>query len=552
MIVNITGVGSTGETSDITPNYLPSNAWTSASNIRFFNGSAQTILKRVNVLETEEYTDAITDYFEDGNDYVTEPLAGMSTDYGQALIGFVNSAGANFAYATADQLFVYTGGHHLNYTNPVNTNVVSSTEWNSVNFNNCIIFSNPDSIPQILLPNASTYVDMPAWDGIYGSSTQWFAERICAFKNFIIALNTTEDGDNFKQRVRWSNAAEPNTAPVDWDATDVNSLAGFNDLSDATGSILTGMTLNDTFYVYTTKEIFAVSYVGGTNIFSFRKISGSINLMNPNCVLEYKNQHVLMTRDNIYAFNGVNTQSIVDGKTRDKIFQQINVEYKDNIKIINNSRYNEVWFLFPSKKSASGHCDKAAVWNSLDNTWSFRTFKDEITSINVVQKPAETGLAWDDFTGTTWDSYTQPWEVADYGTDVLMSICANGLFYLNDQVPKSSEKQTAILERKYLDFDDFGLETTSIKKISSIYPQFNGEGKISISVGTSEYINGEVTWETAQTFEIGKDNRLDFRTSGRYFSIRFSCTDVNAVWRLSNYALEIDQRFKGRHSQRGG
>lgn len=515
MLFKVSGIGTTGVVTDIAPHELPPSVWTTANNIRFFQGYAQSVFHDISVLADETKPDT-------------------SVNYAYGMLGFDED---KIAYATGSSLYVYTGTQHEDYTG---TTIPSASEdWSSLLFSNTVIFSNIATIPQALLPGTSTYIDLTDWD------SNWRTHELIGYKNFLIALNTVESGFEYTQRVRWSDASEPNNIPSSWDATDPTKLAGFNDLTDAYGYIITGKPLSDVLYIYTSREIFAVQYVGGTSIFNFRKINGNVGLLSRKAICEYKGNHVFMSKDNIYVFDGVNVQSIVNGNIREQLFRDIKVEYINNIQIIARTQYNEIWVCYPDQ-SSEGVNTHAAVYNMETKAWSFRRLNNYV-EISILRKPSDPGVLWNDadYEWESSDAY-RTWNSKDFGSDILLGSTSGGSFMLVDQIDQSDYNLVSTLERRYIDLDETGTPATNIKAIRSIYPQFSGNGKIYVHIGVSNYSNGPVAWETPKPFVIGTDTRVDFRTSGRYITVKFVSTSKNVSWKFTGYDIEFDNRFRGK------
>lgn len=520
----VKGIGAIGVITDVVDQELPPNAWTSVSNIRFQNGSATNIPFATETLDEASKPD-------------------ISTDYAYALHSSFNVSDRIY-YATGSKLYEYKEAVHSDISG-VGT-FTASDDWDSYSFNNCVVFSNPTSTPQIKLPDEATFKDMPDW------AVTWKTDTTIGYKNFIVALNMAESGVAYSQRIRWSDAAPPNEAPLSWDATDPTTLAGFNDLTDAQGEILTAATLGDTLYVYTTKEIFAMQYVGGASLFKFRKINTDIGLLNKRSMVPYKNGHVLVTRDNVYAFNGTTASSIIDSKIRDDFFDRLDLKYVDNMRLVTHPQFNEVWICYANSASVAGELNEAAVWNSERNIWSYRSLPD-VLSIATLRKPIVSNEIWDDAT-YAWDntSANNPWFTRDYGGDVLMCSTADGRFLLLDQSTTTTLPDSGVstMERRYMDMDDFGVKSTGVKNVRALYPQFEGVGSINFTIGVSDSIGGAIAWSNPQTYVIGETTRLDFRTSGRYISIRAVTTlDTSNLWSFSGYEIEFEERFRGRRSR---
>lgn len=515
MLVPLTGLGQFGMITDIAPQELPPSAFTTAENVRFFNSAALSVLYPSITMNT-----------------VTKPSIA-----GARIMGLIGDSSGDIYYALATgEFYKFSNSAHSDVS-PSET--LTASNWDSFAFNNSIVMHSEYNQPLIKSPSDAVFITMPGWD------SDWTCKKMVNYKNFIIALNTIENSAKYSQRIRWSDAAPPNEAPTSWDASDPEKLAGFNDLTDATAEIITAKTLNDILYVYTENEIFAMQYTGGSDLFSFRKVNSEISVINHNSVCAYKNVHIILSRDNVYSFDGGSAVSIINDKVRDYLFESIDISHVDKIKLIANYRYNEVWVCYPTK-SSGGSLDRAAVFNADSATWSFRDING-ITDIVVTRRPSLDQRTWDTAT-YPWKDADKPWLYRDYGGDIILAAIGDDFVILDDSVEDDyATGNVALLERRYMDLDDFGVSSSAIKNFRSLFPSFEGEGVVNISIGFSQVIGGAIRWSDVKPFDILEDIRLDFRASGRYMSIRlYSTPDTNTFWKYASAEMLFEQRFKGR------
>lgn len=516
ILVQLDSLGSLGMITDIAPQALPPNAFTFANNVRFFNGAVLNV-----------YYPSVT------MNTVTKP------DFtGKTVGGLIGDVQGDIYYGTNEGEFYQFSNSAHNDVSPTGSTFVDSI-WESFNFNNSIVMHSPINPPQIKTPSASNFIEMPGWDA------DWSCKGLVNYKNFIFALNTTENSVNYKQRIRWSDAAPPNAAPISWDAGDTTKLAGFNDLTDATSEIITAKTLNDVLYVYTENEIFAVQYTGGSDLFNFRKVNSEISVLNSNSVCAYKNIHIILSRDNVYSFTGGNATSIINDKVRDYFFESINLEHINKIKVITNYRYNEIWICYPDKNSG-GPLNRAAVLNAETGAWSFRDING-LQDIVTCRRPSVDSRTWDTST-YPWKDASKPWLYRDYGGDIILATIDGDFVVMDDS--DSDDYQTgnvAVIERLYMDLDDYGVSSSAIKNFRTLFPSFEGQGQLFIAIGFSHVVGGTVSWTDIKSFNILTDTRLDFRASGRYMSLRiYSTPDTNTFWKFASTEMLFEQRFKGR------
>lgn len=94
-----------------------------------------------------------------------------------------------------------------------------------------------------------------------------------------------------------------------------------------------------------------------------------------------------------------------------------------------------------------------------------------------------------------------------------------------------------------MDFDELGWPHDQMKMVTSIHPQIQGTGKIYIKVGVQDNPYDPVIWQTPQIFDMKKDNKADFRITGRYISVRFESAD-DTLWKIYGYTIELKARGK--------
>ena len=389
------------------------------------------------------------------------------------------------------------------------------------------------------MPTSSRFEDLTAWGVENGATVPWRTKKIRAYKNFLIAIGMQEDGTDYTQRVRWSNIAIPNAAPDSWDATSTTGSAGFNDLSEARGELMDALQMGEYLILYTTQEVFLVSYVGGNDIFTFRKIFDDISLLAPECMCQVKGGHFVVTTSDIVIHNGSTYQSIIENRIKRDLFQTMNVGDTTVAKVQYYPAKQEVWVLYPSSKGA--YLDRAAIYSLNSQTWTYRelpnvtaiaynilpTDNDRIIDLQtmLIDEDNQTfnGVGQDFVRGSLFvNTYELEWWAVDEGTGGTVNL------------PSVAVKQN-------IDFDDYGLEATSHKMVMGIYPQISGTGKVFISVGTAENPYDAPDWSESVEFTVGVDRKADFRVSGRYISIRFEAF-AKEYWTLTSYGIDIQTR----------
>lgn len=495
----VKGLDKVGVVTDISSFEIPINAWTDANNITFTEGGAKKVGNLLEVLSSTP--DKVNKFY---------------------------TKDKRLFYTTDDSVFMHTGAGATDISKGA---YVTSNEWYIAELSNVLVFTNSANKPQYFGTNAATLEDLPDWSDL------WRTPIIRSYKNFLLALGTTEMGVDYKQRVRWSDIARPNDAPASWDATSTTNSAGFNDLSEAKGDVVDGLDMRDSFMVYTTKEVFSIDYIAGNDIFRFRKALDNVSILAPECVCKVPNGHFVVTSNDIIIHNGSSSQSVIKGRIKRRLFDEIANGNPQLTKVQYYPAKEEVWVCY-----GESELENAAVFNLSNGTWSFRLLPS-ITAIHYGVLPETTAEVIDTMTGTM-DSYTQTFDGTgkDFVNSSIIGKGVDGRWLALDEPTWSEIIRPAWLVRENIDFDSVGFSSSSIKQIKTIYPQIQGQEFINISVGYSMSPEIPPTWSLPVRFDPRNDYKADFRVDGRYISIKFESFGVKP-WKLMGY--EIDAMPRG-------
>lgn len=507
--VVINNLAQYGVISDIAPFQSPPNAWTSARNVSFESGGVSKSGNRSEVMvPTTEVVNKI--YNKSGKVY----------------------------YTTGKKVYQATGVGNVDVSKGL-AEYTATDEWFVTELSNVLVFVNESEVPQMFLPTDSELSDLTGW-GVENPSEEgdvipWRTSRIRAYKNFLVAIGMIEDGKEYTQRVRWSDLALPNEAPPSWDATDTTKSAGFNDLSEARGKLVDGLVMGDYFILYTTQEVFLVSYVGGNNIFSFRKVFDNVSILAPECAAPVNGGHFVVTTSDVIIHNGSSWQSIITDKIKQNLFSAIGNGDPNKVKVQAYPAKNEIWVLYPSSKGAN--LDRAAIYNLDNGTWTFRELPS-LTAISYGVIPSDDDKIIDTQTQIIdTDDNIINGVGQDFVKGSLFASATDLVWWAIDEGVSGTVNLPCSMIKQNLDFDDWGVEATQHKQIKAIYPQFQGSGVVNISVGIAENPYDAPRWSESVPFTIGSDRKADFRVTGRYISVRFEGFE-SASWTLMSYGID--------------
>tara|TARA_R110000851_G_scaffold12690_1_gene43980 strand:+ start:1793 stop:3337 length:1545 start_codon:yes stop_codon:yes gene_type:complete len=405
--------------------------------------------------------------------------------------------------------------------------------WTGNVFNGALIMNNATDSPQFFDVSSSLMADLTAWP------TSYVCGVVRPYKNYLISMDITKgNGERFPTMVKWSDSADAGDVPQSWDETNPTTQAGENVLPDTEGRCIDGLALNDSFFIYKGDSVWAMQFIGGNFIFSFRKVFNDAGVLGKDCVVEFEGKHFVVGVNDVYVHDGTSKQSVISNQIKKKLYSQIDNNYIDKVKCQINDATKEIWIYFPSLDSTNGLCDRALVWDWEVKVWSQR----EISNISYIARgnidPQESD-AWDDEV-LGWDTDSSVWGEESFNpsqTELVLCDYTNNKFYQgNRSTTLNGVLAPSSVERVGLDFGD----DLNYKYVNTITPHFSGEGTVNIYIGTENHQGQGIAWSVPFLFNIGVDYKADFRESGRYIAIKFESPTDN-LWTLTGYTIEYEE-----------
>lgn len=528
-----------GINTDLSPYEMPNELWSNGNNVDF-NGARVNVALGYRRVMASSPLSTIPKHavaFKDG-----------STDY--------------WYYAGDTKIYRTDGTNHNNVTRQddeaepadvdytpefdTNTGARQHNGWTSNVFNGALLLNNGYDLPQVYDTTGSKMEDLTAWP----STDRCGVLR--PFKNYLIALDINDNGNRRPTMVRWSDTAPLGGVPASWDSTDPASQAGYNILPDTQGQVVEGMALGDTFFIYKNDAVWAMQFIGGNFVFSFRKVFSDVGILAKDCVAEYDNKHFVIGVDDVYVHDGTTKKSVISNKMHDFFYNDINTEHVSKVRCVADNSRKEMIIYYPNSSSEDGVANTAITWNWESDSWSKRDIGEvsHITTGLVALDGTDT-RQWSSFQNAdTWEGSTGVWDTQTYNpaVDSLMYVvqgqfAINSYFALGNTGVKIEDNGAKVyesfVEREGIDFGD----DKGYKYVHAIYPHMIGEGTIKIYVGAEEFQGGGISWSEPQEFVVGRDYKVNFRKSGRYIAVRFE-SEGGTLWGLTGYSMEYS--FEGR------
>lgn len=503
-IIPINRLGEIGIVRDIDEHELALNAWSDGANVRF-------------------------------NDSAVEKMLGYNPAFGvpqiapYALLPVQTPMHYYWIYGGLNKVHVVDEeSTHANITRQVaniDSNYAANPDrrWNGGVLSGVPILNNGFDPPQMWAPiglaqRLSALSNWPA-------NTK--AAVIRPFKQFLVAMNITKETIPYPRMVKWSHPADPGFVPTTWDETDETKDAGEYDLSETGDDIVDGLSMRDVFIIYKENSVYAMQFIGGAYIFRFNKLWDGFGAINTDCVTEYRRgRHLVFTGDDLIEHDGVQTQSVLDGRWRKWFRTRIDPDNFHRSFVVNNQSRNEVWLFFVTAIGTIP--DTILIWNWKDNTLTWRTV---------------TGFAH---------------AAADVGGFVaskkvyIADPIAPRIHLIDSTNQNSGVTMTAFVERRGLGPPtkvDSPPDLSTDKIFRRLWPRIRGTagGIVNVYLAVTNK-PGETPLFPAEgrPYVIGTTESIDFTATGKLLNIRFeSSSDIE--WRLSGYELDLAPAGRDSH-----
>lgn len=295
-----------------------------------------------------------------------------------------------------------------------------------------------------------------------------------------MALSTTYSG----RRVYWASQETILT----WMASSTNS-AGYFDLA-TDGVLVCGMATRGQTLLFTTTDLWTMTYIGGEFVFSFARAGTNCGIIA---------QHAAVVLDTMTLWMGVNKFFAFDGYVKtipcevsDYVFNGLNQTYAYKVWALANPMFNEVTWFYPS--GVNTECDSYVTYNYLENHWAFGTMA---RTCGVTQQ-------------------------AGSSTGVPVLIDSSGRIY-DHETGNARTGQTVYLESGPMEIDD----GEHVVRVQRIVPDDKTAGDVSASLYTSMYPNEAEVLNGPYSLTSPTSVRLTAR------QVRLRLTEVVATaWRV--------------------
>jgi hypothetical protein len=436
-----------------------------------------------------------------------------------------------WVHAGQAAVYVDDGTTRTDITGTTPTGAVDD-RWTGGALSGLLVLNNSADVPMYWDGSTSTNLtSLTGWD------STWRAKSVRPFKNYLVALDVTKSSTRYPYMVKWSHSSDPGSLPSSWDAADASLDAGEVDLAETPDILIDQLPMGDRNVLYKESSMYEMQYIGGTFIWRFARLPGSIGMLARGCAAETPLGHVVLAAGDLVVHEGQGPRSILSGRMRAWLFNSMDASVYQRSFVVANKARNEVWTCFP--ESGSTTCNLALVWNWKDDTLAIRELSNVTYAAVGPQTFASSGTWAGD--ANVWDTDPTSWGATDFSpADHRLLLCkASEILVADAGTTHDGTAYDAYLERTGLSFDD----PFTVKTVRSVFPRIDGPAgqTVTIEVGGSMDAESSPTWSPPVTYTIGSSFKADAYATGRFLSVRIKSTG-SFSWRLKSIDMDYVKR----------
>lgn len=336
------------------------------------------------------------------------------------------------------------------------------------------------------------------------------AKVVRTYKNFIVVGHVDDGNTGIEQprKVMWSESVTDTLTLPYWDVTTDND-AGFVTLEDLPAGVIDMHVLGDTLIIYGSTSAYMMQYVGGAYIMRFQHLPNLKGCAGTGLVIPFLGMHFVVSTEDVYVHSGGTTESIVDEKIRQLIFDSVKDTTFDHAYLVHNVQLQEIWLCMPIGDDT--FCSIAYAWNYEKNVWTTRDLPASVHAASGVTPACLDGHCpeWDTLpVELEWGSWVNSWaETGGINSDVVELLLAKTDSTLHQRKTGLGDFTPPLVERVGIDLsDDYRTQHT----IQTIYPSIT-DGVALVQVGVQAAQGSGIHWSKPQRFDPYLDKKLDVR-----------------------------------------
>jgi len=159
--------------------------------------------------------------------------------------------------------------------------------------------------------------------------------------------------------VQWSDSGNF----FDWTPTDTNLARNFR--IPIGSRIVAGLPVSNQNLIWTDLDLWVMNFIGFPNVYGFNKIGAGAGACSLHAIQQLRGGVYWMGISNIYRYAG-NGVEVMECPVWDAVFQNLNLDFVQNVRAMPNTAFNEIGFLYPSLASVNGENDSYVKFNIVE------------------------------------------------------------------------------------------------------------------------------------------------------------------------------------------
>ena len=230
-------------------------------------------------------------------------------------------------------------------------NILKATTWSLENWGEYLLGCTADDgkIYQWQLDNST-----PA--AVLSNAPVDCSAMMVTEERFVFALGA---GGN-PRNVSWSDREDNNT----WTPAATNEAGDIE--IQTNGVILKGLRTRGQALILTDQDAHTATYSGPPFVYGFQRVGTSCGLIAANAAASIDQGVIWMGQRSFFTYSGGAVQAL-QCDVADYVFSDINSDQKSKVHAVVNSRFNEIWWFYPSGSSIE--CDRYVAYDYAENVW---------------------------------------------------------------------------------------------------------------------------------------------------------------------------------------
>ena len=176
-------------------------------------------------------------------------------------------------------------------------------------------------------------------------------------ERFVFAFGAGGD----PRKIAWSDREDNDT----WTPAATNEAGDIQ--IQTNGVILRGLRTRGQSLILTDQDAHTATYSGPPFVYGFQRVGTSCGLIATNAAASIDEGVVWMGQRSFFVYSGGAVQSLTC-EVSDYVFSDINNDQKSKVHAVVNSRFNEIWWFYPS--GGSTECDRYVCFDYAEKIWT--------------------------------------------------------------------------------------------------------------------------------------------------------------------------------------